>query len=60
MLDEIYQVEYVPSGRFRNAPSAQRYIRSIMSHETALVQVIALAPLLATYLNDTDFEEVSE
>ena len=52
VVDVIRGVEYVAPERFRSAPAAGKMIRSIMSHEAELVQVIAPAPLLASYLND--------
>jgi purine-binding chemotaxis protein CheW len=49
VVDEIQQVEYLPSHAPTTTNTAQ-YIRSVVSHRSRLMQIIAVDSLLASYL----------
>ncbi len=53
VLDEIYQVDYILAEHFKPMAAAGAYIRSIISHEDGLVQVIHPAPIFKAFLTAT-------
>jgi purine-binding chemotaxis protein CheW len=52
VVDEIYQVEYIPIEYLKKSTASTQYIRGIISYEQRLIQIVSLAPLLETYLSD--------
>lgn len=50
VVDEVHQVEYLPSSQERETSTAGTLIRGIISYEEQLVQIISPAALLETYL----------
>jgi purine-binding chemotaxis protein CheW len=47
IVDEVYQVRYWPASQIYAAPGTARFIDSIVSDESGLIQIIALEALLA-------------
>jgi purine-binding chemotaxis protein CheW len=60
IVDEVYQVKYWPTAQIFPAPRSSSFLDSIVSHETELIQVIALNALLAHTLGGTLLPPVSE
>lgn len=52
VVDEVHQVEYIPTVELEEALSSGKHIRGIINHKSELIPVIALAPLMATFLAD--------
>jgi purine-binding chemotaxis protein CheW len=52
VVDEIHQVDYIDLSLTTDMRSAGKYIRGIISYKGQLLQIIALAPLLAAFLPD--------
>lgn len=52
VVDEVYQVDYTASDQLQTSHTAGKLIHSIMSNRGNLAQVIAVSPLLDTYLNE--------
>jgi chemotaxis signal transduction protein len=50
VVDEIRQVEYLPSGLLYNTLASAKYIRAIMSYKDQLIQMIALSALVDPFL----------
>ncbi len=53
VLDEIYQVDYIQAEQFKPMAAAGPYIRSIISHEAGLIQVINPTPIFEAFLTGT-------
>jgi chemotaxis signal transduction protein len=51
IVDEVYQVKYWPASQVFAAPRTSRFIETVVSHETELIQIIALDALLTHTLN---------
>jgi purine-binding chemotaxis protein CheW len=50
VVDTVLQVDYVNSIQLENASASGEYIRGIISSRMELIPVIALEPLIATFL----------
>lgn len=60
IVDDVYQVKYWPQAQVFAAPQTTPYLDSIVSHETELIQIIALETLLAHTLGGTTLPPTSE
>jgi purine-binding chemotaxis protein CheW len=60
IVDEVYQVKYWPASQIFAAPHTSRFIETVVSHETELIQVIALEALLAHTLMGSSVPPHSE
>ena len=60
IVDEVYQVKYWPTSQVFAAPRTTRFIETIVSDETGLIQIIALEALLAHTLVGTSLPPHSE
>ena len=60
IVDEVYQVKYWPASQVFAAPRTSRFIETVVSHETELIQIIALETLLAHTLMGTSLPPQSE
>jgi chemotaxis signal transduction protein len=52
VVDEVHQVEYVDTNQLQTSTKSGKYIRGIISHRSALMQVINPEPLLEVYASD--------
>ncbi len=52
VVDEVHQVEYISAAEMKEALSSGKYIRGIINHKSELIPMIALAPLINTFLAD--------
>jgi purine-binding chemotaxis protein CheW len=59
VVDEVHQVEYVDALQMNDAPASARYLHGVISHQSALIPILALPPLLAAFVNGQTVIEVS-
>jgi len=60
IVDEVYQVKYWPTTQVYAAPRTSRFVETIVSTETGLIQIIALEALLAHTLMGNQLPPHSE
>lgn len=51
VVDEVHQVEYVDALQMSDMPSAGRYLHGVINHQSSLIPILALPPLLAAFVN---------
>jgi purine-binding chemotaxis protein CheW len=49
VVDEVHQVEYINANQLQTSTKSGKYIRGIISHKAALMQIINPEPLLEAY-----------
>ncbi len=59
VVDEVHQVEYVDALQMKDVPTAARYLHGVISHQSSLIPILALPPLLAAFVNGQTVLEVS-
>lgn len=47
IVDQLFQVEYLPTHQFANSPATGRYLHGIISDERRIIQMIAVESLFA-------------
>jgi len=58
VVDDVQQVEYVPAVQIRKSSASGKNIRGIISYKQRLIQLVALAPLIAVYSTSTTTDDM--
>ena len=58
VVDDVQQVEYVPAVQIHKSSASGTNIRGIISYKQRLIQLVALAPLIAVYSTSTTTDDM--